>query len=107
MKGDWGDDYIEATYVPGPSESFVLMGAQVGWSPAREARADDATGHCPLCRTSDALDGDVRDGTDFVCAKCQRWGRDPKLASLMLDELISRGTLEPELRLAELPADAS
>lgn len=74
-RSDWGG-YVEPRVVYGPHEdAFLFLGAQVGWSPARERRADSG-GRCPLCGSGSGAEGAIRRGSDYVCAKCLRWGKD-------------------------------
>jgi hypothetical protein len=102
-RSDWGG-YVEPAYVPGPSEAYVFFGANPCHAPERERQADRPDGTCPQCGADDTLSDPtvpVHEGSPVVCVKCQRWGRDRKLADLMLADAISRGTIEPVLALSE------
>lgn len=65
MPGDWEK-------VPEPNG--VLFGAQLGWSPEREAQRLD-----PACRTCGAT---IRDGSRLYCAGCTRTGFEKRLRVL-------------------------
>lgn len=86
------------------------MGAQVGWSPEREARPRDGE-RCPTCGSEGLfvfvvptigaegewvfVPGRIAEGSKDVCARCMRWGRDEWLAIRMLREARTRGSIDP------------
>lgn len=99
--------WIDPVYVPGPDESHFFCGADPAWTPAREQPADRPDGTCPRCGQDDAIsvpaaDAAFVEGESVVCAQCQRWGRDARLADAMLRDYLNRGTIEPELALLDL-----
>lgn len=105
-------DYVEPSYIPGPSEAFFFMGADPCWAPHREPVTSSGhplpmDGPCPACGSDGRwawliplaepvwLPGKIAEGSPTYCATCARWGRDALVVDALLREWADRGSIDP------------